>query len=106
MSQIAVCDRIAAVLSVVALCGAAMAQPSAPASTPGAAPPAAEPARGARGPQTPAFVSPEVLPDHKIAFRIYAPKAEGVRVNASDIPGMMQFGATAQSGGTPPNQMT
>ncbi len=71
-----------------------------------AQPPAPQPGRGGRGPQTPAYVSPEVMPDRKIAFRIYAPKAEMVRVNAGDIPGMMQAGAAAQSGAAPPNQMT
>jgi enterochelin esterase family protein len=74
------------VVSALALCAAALAQPG------GQAP--AEPGRGipGRGPQTPAYLSPEVTPDRKIAFRIYAPKAENVRVVGSDIPGMMQAG--------------
>jgi enterochelin esterase family protein len=55
--------------------------------------PPAQPGRAGRGPQTPAYVSPEVMPDHKIAFRIYAPKAEAVRVVGGDIPGMMQAGS-------------
>ncbi len=37
-------------------------------------------------------MSPELTPDHKIVFRIYAPKAESVRVSGGDIPGMMQAG--------------
>ena len=50
------------------------------------------PGRGGRGPARPTYTSPELLPDHKIAFRIYAPKAESVRVSGGDIPGMMQAG--------------
>ena len=74
------------VFTVVACCAAAFAQP--------AGQPPAEPGRGgaARGPQAPAYTSPEVMPDHKIAFRIYAPKAEAVRVVGGDIPGLMQAG--------------
>jgi enterochelin esterase-like enzyme len=40
-----------------------------------------------RGPQTPPVESPEVLPDHHVTFRIYAPRAEAVRLNGGDIPG-------------------
>jgi enterochelin esterase family protein len=47
------------------------------------------PARpAARGPQAPAVVSPEVTPDRRIAFRIYAPQAQAVRLSGGDIPGM------------------
>jgi len=78
--------RTGTVLAMVAFCAAALAQP--------AGQPPAEPGRGGagRGPQTPAYTSPEVMPDHKIAFRIYAPKAEAVRVVGGDIPGLMQAG--------------
>jgi enterochelin esterase family protein len=55
------------------------------------------PARGeapaaARGqmPQVPPVVSPEVLPDRRITFRIYAPQAQSVRLAASDIPNLGQ----------------
>jgi enterochelin esterase-like enzyme len=34
----------------------------------------------------PTVVSPEVLPDRRVVFRIYAPKAQVVTVNAGDIP--------------------
>ena len=44
----------------------------------------------ARGPQV---TSPEVLPDGSITFRILAPKATGVGLSASDIPGQPQGGA-------------
>jgi enterochelin esterase family protein len=38
------------------------------------------------GPQQPVFVSPEVSAERKITFRIYAPKAQEVKLSASDIP--------------------
>jgi enterochelin esterase-like enzyme len=48
-----------------------------------------------QGPAQPAFTSPEVTPDHHIAFRIFAPKAEAVRLSSTDIFGL-----------TPPSAMT
>jgi enterochelin esterase family protein len=48
------------------------------ASVPAQAPP------GARPPQ---FVSPEVSAQRKITFRIYAPKAQEIRLTGGDIPG-------------------
>ena len=56
---------------------------------PAQAPPPAAPApggRGGQGPQAPAFTSPEVLPDKRIAFRLYAPEATSVSLRAGDIP--------------------
>src|SRR6267154_1627969 len=50
----------------------------------------AQPARPGFGPQGPLVVSPEVAGDCKVAFRILAPKAEAVRLNAGDIPGLGQ----------------
>ncbi len=44
----------------------------------------------AQAPQTPQFVSPEILPDRRVAFRIYAPQARAIRLAASDIPGVGQ----------------
>jgi enterochelin esterase family protein len=44
-------------------------------------------ARGG-GPAAPAVVSPEVSPDRRIMLRLYAPKAETVRLDASDAPGV------------------
>jgi enterochelin esterase-like enzyme len=38
----------------------------------------------------PAVVSPEVSPDRRITFRLFAPQAQAVRLNASDIPNMGQ----------------
>ena len=40
--------------------------------------------------QAPQFDSPEILPDRRVAFRIYAPQARAIRLNASDIPGVGQ----------------
>ena len=70
---------------ISALAPAVLAQP--------AATPPAQPARGVgpgRGPQGPQVVSPEVLPDRRVTFRILAPKAETVKLSAGDIPGNNQ----------------
>jgi enterochelin esterase family protein len=48
--------------------------------------PSASAQRG-RGPQGPQVVSPEVLADRRVAFRILAAKAETVRLSGGDIPG-------------------
>ena len=62
--------KMMTMLVVLALLGAASAQP-----------------RGG-GPRPPRVVSPEVGDDQKVTFRILAPKAEGVRLSGSDIPGI------------------
>lgn len=41
-----------------------------------------------RGPRPPAVTSPEVTADHRVAFRIWAPQAQAVRMNASDLTGI------------------
>lgn len=41
-----------------------------------------------QGPPPPQFVSPEVLPDQRVAFRVYAPQARAIRLAAGDIPGV------------------
>jgi len=56
----------------------------------GSAPPPSQGRGGGRGPQAPAVVSPEVLPDRHLTFRIYAPQAQAVRLGAGDIPGVGQ----------------
>jgi enterochelin esterase family protein len=48
----------------------------------------------AGGPAAPMVVSPEVSADRRITVRLYAPKAEAVRLDASDVPGV-PFGAGA-----------
>jgi len=47
--------------------------------------PQAQPAKAApgRGPQGPRVVSPEILPDKKVTFRLLAPKAGGVVLNGN-----------------------
>lgn len=54
------------------------------------APPAAQGRGGGRGAQAPVVSSPEVLPDRRIAFRVYAPQAQAIRLAAGDIPGVGQ----------------
>jgi len=39
-------------------------------------------------PLPPQVVSPEILPDSRVAFRIYAPQAREIRLSAWDIPGV------------------
>src|SRR6185503_14663108 len=51
--------------------------------------PAAPPGRG-RGEQGPAVVSPEILKDGRVIFRVYAPQAQTVRLVGTDIPGNLQ----------------
>ena len=43
--------------------------------------------RGGRGPQQPQFQSVEVMADRRVAFKVYAPNAQAVRLSGSDIPG-------------------
>src|SRR5262245_57623500 len=43
-----------------------------------------------RGQAQPALVSPEVSADRRITFRLFAPQAQAVRLNASDIPNLGQ----------------
>ena len=71
----------AAILASASLC--AQQPPAAP----------AQPGRGGRGPQAPAFVSPDVQADGHVAFRIYAPQAQNVRLAGSDVPGNGQGAA-------------
>jgi enterochelin esterase-like enzyme len=49
--------------------------------------------RTARAPQGPRVVSPELSPERKVTFRIFAPKAESVRLGAGDIQGLSQEAA-------------
>ena len=67
---------------LVAMCGAFIPAP----------PALAQDARPA-----PQVVSPEVSGDRKVTLRLLAPKAEAVRLNASDIPGVPFQGGTAMT---------
>ena len=55
-------------------------------------------ARAGRGPQTPPVVSPEVMADRTVMFRILAPQAASVALRGSDIPQLAGGGR-----GAPPN---
>jgi hypothetical protein len=48
---------------------------------------------GGRGPQV---VSPEVMPDHKVVFRVVAPNAQTVTLSAGDVPASA-FGPAADA---------
>jgi enterochelin esterase family protein len=83
-----------------ALLAAVATTPVTHAQNPTAAPPTTAPATTApqapppsgRGnqPQAPQFVSPEVSPERRVTFRIYAPQAQAIRLAAGDIPGVGQ----------------
>ena len=92
MNHASPCARFTiALMAAAALASVASAQPPVPPPANPAAP------QAGRGGGRPTVVSPEVLPDARVVFRIYAPRAESVTLNASDIP------APALSGGvTPP----
>jgi enterochelin esterase-like enzyme len=86
----------AVLLTALALAFAADAQQAAPpaAGQPAAAERGAQPGRGVgRGP---AVVSPEVLPDRRVVFRISAARAESITLSASDIPNL--GGGTGRGG--------
>jgi len=76
-----VCSTFVLAAATVSL-AARQAAPAAPAAAP----------QGRGGVQAPAVVSPEVLPDRRITFRLSAPQAQNVRLNAGDIPGLGQTG--------------
>jgi len=50
-----------------------------------------------RAERPPSFQSPEVTADHHVVFRIFAPKAQSVRVSSSDIFGPMPKGEMTKS---------
>src|SRR3954465_8901272 len=45
-------------------------------------------AQGPNANRPPEFASTEVSPERKVTFRVHAPKAEGVRLGSSDLPGV------------------
>ncbi len=49
--------------------------------------PPAQAVPGARAAQPPQFTSAGVGPDRRITFRVFAPRAQAVRLSAGDIPG-------------------
>lgn len=74
------------IVGALLMAGTALSAQNPPTPTPQ---PPAPTGRGG-GPQAPQFVSPDVAADRRIAFRIFAPRAEAVRLSAGDIPGMNQ----------------
>ncbi|MBZ5500035.1 MAG: esterase [Acidobacteriia bacterium] len=82
------------IASLAAAAGSAQERGTQPRAQSGAATPA--PGRGAAQ-QAPMVVSPEVLQDRRIVFRILAPQGENVGLRGSDIPGL--------SGGGPGGQL-
>ena len=81
---------VACLMAAGIMSSPALAQTPGPSSTPPAADRAAPAA-------PPAYVSPEVSPDRRITFRIFAPNAREVRLNPGDIQGLGQ--ATALTRG-------
>ncbi len=74
---------LAVALALGLLCAAALTASAQAPPVPQVSTPAAQQAQ-----RPPQFISPEVLPDRRIAFRIFAPGAEAVRLSAGDIPGL------------------
>jgi enterochelin esterase family protein len=73
------------------------------------APAPAAPAPGGRGgqaAQAPVFTSPEVLPDRRIAFRLYAPDATSVALRGGDIPAPARANADFTKGSNGVWEMT
>jgi enterochelin esterase family protein len=89
-SEMAFTRIAASTLAIVSLASLAGAQKGTAPGGAGAAPqvPAATSSAqaGRGGGRGPAVVSPEVLPDRRVVFRILAPYAETVTISASDIP--------------------
>ena len=72
-------QMVVVALALLALTSAAYAQPA-------PAPGSAQAAAAGRGGRGPAVVSPEVLQDKRVVFRILAPRAQSVTLSAGDIP--------------------
>ncbi len=84
--QSAMMRTFAAAAAAGILAAAAVAQPAPPA--------------GGRGGRGPSVVSPEVKPDGRVVFRILAPKAEKVSLNAGDITILFTGGGAGDITGT------
>jgi enterochelin esterase-like enzyme len=68
--------------------------------------PAAPGGRGGQAAQAPAFVSPEVLPDRRVALRLYAPEATTVELRGGDIPAAARANAQFTKGANGVWEMT
>jgi enterochelin esterase-like enzyme len=96
VSPKAIVHACTAVLATVALASVLMAQQAPPANASPAQP--AQAGRGGRGPQGPQVTSPEVTPDRHIVFRILAPQAATVTLDAGDIPAPIRQGVEFKKG--------
>jgi enterochelin esterase-like enzyme len=79
--------QIAAVIMCVSALG--LVEAASPQQGGRQSPPPAQSGRGettGRGAAAPAFASPDVLPDRRVTFRIFAPRADEVRLASTDIP--------------------
>jgi enterochelin esterase family protein len=75
-------------LSHAALIIAALLTPFARAQQPAPARPTTRPTtQPTTRPRGPVVISPDLKPDRRVTFRLLAPKAETVRLNAGDLPG-------------------
>jgi enterochelin esterase-like enzyme len=77
------------IAAIVLACSVATGIGRAQEARPQSAPPPTPPPGMQQGPRV---VSPEVLPDHRIVFRILAPQAKAVGLRASDIQGQPREG--------------
>jgi enterochelin esterase-like enzyme len=83
--------RIGAALAPLLLPAAVFSQAAVQAPAAGGTPPAQAPAAGRGAPRGPRVVSPEILPDKRVTFRLLAPKASEVTLtghweNATNVP--------------------
>ena len=85
MNRLIVSGVLAAVTGVFALQLHGSAQPPGPAVGNG------------RGPVAPPFMSPEVISDRRVVFRVFAPTADDVRLVGTDIPRNLQGIAMTKS---------
>ncbi len=83
-----ICSRVLAPVLTASACAAlaALLLVAAPRAFGQDTPRPPQPAQGRQ--QAPQFASPEVSADRRVTFRIYAPRAQAIRLSASDIPGV------------------
>ena len=87
--------RTLRIAAIVLACSVAGGIGRAQEARPQSAPPPTPPPGMQQGPRV---VSPEVLPDHRVAFRILAPQAKTVGLRASDIQGLPREGPAFSKG--------
>jgi enterochelin esterase-like enzyme len=80
--RVSVCAVIVCLGAVLAAATLAAQEPPRPAAAP------AQAAAGGRGAAPPQFTPAEVAADRHVTFRVFAPRAQAVRLSAGDIPDM------------------